>query len=217
MTGPSRSLPLVALALGVAILVVQIRVIAGGQTWDDVRYHIEVAPARLAAAQAVQGGDVPDWWDGTGLGVTLAGEPGHGALYPPHWLAATPRALDLVIVAHLAWAALGVAVWARRRASDRSALVAGVLVATTGVVLSAALRGALPALAHLPWLGAAVGSLGRATFSSARPYSTIISDAVNSVRRNVRVLAARFSPVVEVRVELDRLMARTPSPSHSAA
>jgi hypothetical protein len=46
VTAPSRSLPLVALVLGAAILVVQIRVIAGGQTWDDVRYHTEVAPLR---------------------------------------------------------------------------------------------------------------------------------------------------------------------------
>ena len=148
--------------LGVAILVVQIRVIAGGQTWDDVRYHTEVAPPRLAAAEAVQRGEVPGWWDGSGLGVTLAGDPSHGALYPPAWLTATPRTLDLAILVHLAWAALGVAVWARRRAGDRGALVAGVLVATTGILMSAGLRGALPALAHLPWLGAAVGWLGEA-------------------------------------------------------
>lgn len=148
--------------LGVVILVVQIRVIAGGQTWDDVRYHTEVAPPRLAAAEAVQRGDVPGWWDGSGLGVPLAGEPSHGALYPPAWLTATSRALDLAIVVHLAWAALGVAVWARRRAGDRGAVVAGVLVATTGILVSAGMRGALPALAHLPWLGAAVGWLGEA-------------------------------------------------------
>ena len=162
MTAPSRSLPLVALVLGAAILVVQLRVIAGGRTWDDVRYHTEVAPPRLAAAEAVQRGEVPGWWDGSGLGVPLAGEPSHGALYPPQWIAATPRALDLSIIAHLAWAALGIAVWARRRASDRGALVAGVLAASTGILMSAALRGALPALAHLPWLGAAVGWLGQA-------------------------------------------------------
>lgn len=163
MTTPSRSLSLVALALGVAILVVQIRVIAGGQTWDDVRFHTEVAPPRLAAAEAVQRGGVPAWWDGSGLGVALAGEPSHGALYPPQWVAATPRALDLAIIAHLAWAALGIAVWARQRASDRGALLVGLLAATTGILTSAALRGALPALAHLPWLGAAVGWLGQAT------------------------------------------------------
>ena len=166
-----RSLPLVALALGVVILVVQIRVIAGGQTWDDVRYHTQVAPPRLAAAASVQRGDVPGWWDGSGLGVTLAGEPSHGALYPPHWLAAAPRGLDLLIVIHLAWAALGVAVWARRRADDRSALVAGVLLATTGIATSAALRGALPALAQLPWLGAAVGALAQAATRRDRAHA----------------------------------------------
>lgn len=161
---PSRSLPLLALgvALGVAILVVQLRVVFCGQTWDDVPYHTEIAPPRLAAAAAVQRGDAPAWWDGSGLGVPLAGDPRHGALYPPGWLAATPRALDLVLVAHLAWAALGVAVWARRRTSDPAALVAGVLAATTGILTSAALRGALPGLAHLPWLAAAAGWLARA-------------------------------------------------------
>jgi len=162
VTAPSRSLLLVALALGAVILVAQRGVIIGGETWDDVRYHAEVAPPRLAAADAVQRGELPAWWDGSGLGVPLAGEPGHGAMYPPLWLAATPRALDLVNLLHLAWAALGVAVWARRRASDRGAVVAGVLAATGGLVASAALRGALPALAQLPWLGAAVGWLGEA-------------------------------------------------------
>lgn len=149
--------------IGVVLIVVQIRVLAGGQTWDDVRYHAQVAPPRLAAAAAVQGGALPMWWDGSGLGVALAGEPAHAALYPPAWLAATPRALDLLQLAHLAWLAVGVALWARRRASDHGALLAGVLVVTGGIAMSAALRGALPGLAHLPWLGAAASALASAT------------------------------------------------------
>lgn len=159
---PSRSLPLIALALAVAVIVVHARVVIGGKTWDDVSYHSEIAPPRLAAAELVQGGEAPAWWDGTGLGVPLAAEPSHGAMYPPLWIASTPRALDLAMLLHLAWAALGVAVWARRRTppattgvSDPSALVAGLLVATTGLLASTALRGALPALAHVPWIGAA--------------------------------------------------------------
>jgi len=170
-----RSLPLVALALAVAVIVVHARVVIGGQTWDDVGYHTEISPPRLAAADLVQGGTLPAWWDGTGLGVPLAAEPSHGAMYPPLWIAATPRALDLAMLLHLAWAALGVAVWARRRTppattgvSDPAALVAGLLVATTGLLASTALRGALPALAHLPWIGAAAVWLASASARHAR-------------------------------------------------
>jgi hypothetical protein len=160
---PARG-PLVALALALAVIVAHARVVAGGGTWSDVRYHAEVAPPRFAASDAVLAGEAPAWWDGSGLGVPLLAEPSHGALYPPMWIAATPRLLDLVMVAHLWWAALGVAVWARRRlgASDASALVAGLLVATSGVLASAAVRGSLVALAHLPWLALVAGGLAAA-------------------------------------------------------
>ncbi len=167
---PTRSLPLVALALAVAVIVVHARVVIGGKTWDDTRYHTEIAPPRLAAAELVQTAALPLWWDGSGLGVPLAAEPSHGALYPPLWIASAPRTLDLAMLLHLLWAALGVAVWARRRhppattgVSDPSALVAGLLVATSGLLASTALRGALPALAHLPWIGAAAMWLASAT------------------------------------------------------
>ncbi len=171
----ARSLPLVALALAVAVIVVHARVIAGGQTWDDLRYHTEVAPSRLAAADHVQHGALPEWWDGSGLGVPLAAEPGHGAMYPLLWIAVSPRALDLILLLHLAWAALGVAVWARRKgaASDPAALVAGVLVVTAGVFGSAIVRGAMPALAHLPWLGVAARSLHDAADRRTRARSAI--------------------------------------------
>ncbi|MGN6104418.1 MAG: hypothetical protein ACTHU0_04885 [Kofleriaceae bacterium] len=168
---PARSLKLVAGVVVVAFLAAYVRMIAGGQTWEDVRYHTEVAPPRLAAAEAVQSARLPAWWEGSGLGVPLAGEPSHGALYPVTWLAASPRALDLVAILHLVWAGLGIAVWARRRqvswaprgASDQAALVVAVLAATSGILASTALRGALPAIAHLPWIGAAAGWLADAS------------------------------------------------------
>lgn len=176
----ARSLPLVALALAVTVVIAHARVIAGGKTWDDVRYHTEIAPPRIAAAESVLDRRLPAWWDGSGFGVPLLAEPTHGALYPPHWIAASPRALDLVLLLHLAWAALGVAVWARRRTppvstgvSDHSALVAGILVATTGVLASAAVRGALPALSHLPWIGAAAAWLSAATETRERANAAV--------------------------------------------
>lgn len=181
VTSQQRSLPLVAIVLVMAVIGVNARLVAGGKTWADVRYHTEVAPPRLAAAEAVQGGMLPGWWDGTALGVPLAGEPSHGAMYPPTWIAATPRALDWLAIAHLAWAALGIAVWARRRAaswaprgaSEPAALVAGLLVATTGILASAAVRGALPAIAHLPWIGVAAAWLGEATDRPQRARAAI--------------------------------------------
>ena len=167
--GVSAPRSLVAVILTISILVVQARVVVGGQTWADPRYHTEIAPSRLAAAASVQRGEVPTWWDGSGLGVALAAEPSHGALDPLAWLAASPRALDLLIIAQLWWAALGVALWARRRkASDPSAVLAGLLVATTGALASAALRGAMPAIAQLPWLGLAATALAAAETPRAR-------------------------------------------------
>ncbi len=156
-----RSLSLVALVLALGTLIASGRIIAGGETWSDVRYHTEIAPPRLAAAQQIQAGELPAWWDGTGLGVPLAGEPSHGAMAPAIWLATSPRALDLILVAHLFWLALGIAVWARRTTSETAAVVAGLLAITCGVIGGTAIRGALPSLAHLPWLGAAASMRGR--------------------------------------------------------
>lgn len=157
----TRTLPLV---LATVLLVLQARVLIGGNTWDDVAYHTQISPPRYAAAEAVQSGALPTWWEGTGLGVPLLGEPSHGAAYPFHWIAGTPRALEILLILHLLWAAIGVALWARRLgASDLSAAAGGVLVMTTGVLMSSALRGSLPALAHLPWIAWAAANRRHAT------------------------------------------------------
>jgi hypothetical protein len=154
---------LIAIVLAIAVAGANARIVLGDQTWNDVAYHTLIAPSRLAAAEAIHAGRLPGWWEGTSLGVPLLAEPSHGALYPPLWLATSPRALDLLTLLHLWWAALGIAVWARRsRASEPAALVAGLLLATSGIAASMALRGALPALAHLPWLGVLATQLGAA-------------------------------------------------------
>jgi len=106
-----RSL-VVALALIVAVLATQARVVIGGATWDDATYQTEIVPPRLAAAHAIHAGTWPAWWDGASLGVPLAAEPSHGALAPATLLAASPRGLDLVMVLGIAWLA------PRRRASS---------------------------------------------------------------------------------------------------
>ncbi|HEY6033561.1 MAG TPA: hypothetical protein VIV58_04855, partial [Kofleriaceae bacterium] len=63
----------VALALIVAVLATQARVVIGGATWDDATYQTEIVPPRLAAAHAIHAGTWPAWLDGASLGVPLAG------------------------------------------------------------------------------------------------------------------------------------------------
>lgn len=174
-----RSLPLVAVVLLLAVVVIQVPVVAGGKTWDDVRYHTQIAPARMAAADSVQHGTLPGWWEGTGLGVPLAAEPSHGALYPPLWIASSSRALDFMMILHLAWAALGTALWARRRthrgaASEPAIVVTSLLAVASGLFASTIVRGALPSIAQLPWIGFAAAWLAHATDRRDKLRATIV-------------------------------------------
>ena len=210
----ARSLSLVAIALAAFVLVINIRIVAGGKTWDDTRYHTEVAPPRIAAAESIRALRVPAWWDGTGFGVPLLAEPSHGALVPATWLAASSRSLDWLQLLHLAWCALGVAVWARRRsatghaASDPAALVAGLLVATTGVLASAAVRGALPGLAHLPWIGACAAQLAIAETRRERARMAVALGALLALVALSGVLAA-FGHGVAIAVVIGARRGRT--------
>lgn len=156
----------------IAALAIHARVLAG-DTWNDVRYHIAVAPPRLAAAAQIHAGAWPGWWEGTSWGVPLAAEPSHGATTPLAWIASTPHGLDLVLVGCIAWLALGVALWARRAgASPLGAAIAGGLAATTGVVTSAALRGVLPGVMWLPWVGYCALGIAGATSAWQRSVAT---------------------------------------------
>ena len=197
----ARSLPLVAIALLALVLVINVRVVAGGRTWADAHYHTEVAPPRLAAGEDVRSLRVPAWFEGTSFGVPLLAEPSHGALVPALWLASSPRSLDWLQLVHLAWCALGVAVWARRRsagtrASDPSALVAGLLVVTTGVLASALVRGALPGIAHLPWIGACAAQLADARSTRERARLSALLGALLGVVALSGVLAAFVDGVI---------------------
>lgn len=148
-----RSLVVLVLVVVVAIAFAPIVI---GKTWDDIAYHTEVAPSRLAAADAIVHGKAATWWEGSGLGVPLLGEPSHGAAYPLTWWAGTPRAFDLAIVLHVLWCALGVAWWARRRgASALGAALAGTLAVVGLALVRGETFGAVVAVAHLPWLGVA--------------------------------------------------------------
>ena len=181
------------LALVVATLAIHGRLIAG-QTWDDVDYHVRVAPPRLAAAAQIHAGELPRWWEGTSWGVPLYAEPSHGAADPLQWIAASPHGLDLLLVLYVPWLALGVLLWARRAgASALAAAAAALLAATTGIVTSAALRGALPGLAELPWIGWAALGLAHAEARRTRwIYASIIALLVGAI-----ALAGEFAAVLD--------------------
>jgi len=218
VAAPSRSGSLIAVVLAFVVLIVSAPIVLGGKTWDDIRYQTDVAPPRLAAAAAVSHGELPAWWDGSGLGVPLLAEPSHGAAYPGVWIAASPRLLDLVWILHLWWCALGVALWARRtRASDLGALVAAVLVLSTGVLASAAIRGALPALAHLPWVGYAATSLGRAATSRRRAWWTMwIAFALGAIALAGELAVLVIAIVIAALAGIARANASAPSAQPAA-
>jgi len=196
-----------ALALAVAVIVICARIVAGGQTWDDIAYHTEVAPSRLAAATQIQARELPAWWEGAGLGVPLLAEPAHGAAYPLVWLAATPRALDWLVVAHLVWLALGIAIWARRRrATELAAVGAGLFAVTAGAVLGCGLRGALFGVAWVPWiawaaeavrerraavvLGASIGMVALSGELGVLVDAVVIAVALGGTRSKLRLALA---------------------------
>jgi hypothetical protein len=154
-----RSSWLVAAAVAAVVAVVEAPIVLGGRTWADRAYQTEVVPSRGAAAAAWASGRLPEWWDGSGLGVPLAAEPSHGAMYP--LLAVVGEApdpapaIDLSIALHAALAAIGIALWARRRGCDDVvAVVAGGAIAASGALHAALLAGGF-GIAWLPWAGLA--------------------------------------------------------------
>lgn len=132
------------------------QVIAAGRTFAADGYQGRVVPALAYLGRRVRGLEVPEWWDGVGLGVPFAANPDHPAFYPPAWLmAALPNVAgaDLLMVAHLLWLGVGVALLARRLgAGDAYLMVAGGAAVVSGASAAAIADGSLMALAWTPWV-----------------------------------------------------------------
>ncbi len=188
---------LIALVLVAITLVVYAPIVLGGSTWRDARYQTEIAPSRIAAADAVLHGEAPTWWDGSALGVPLLAEPSHGAAYPIGFIAATPLTFDLLLVAHLLWCTIGIALLARRLgASDLGAVVAGALVATSGVLVASLLQADLPAVAHLPWIALAALRVSSAPTRAQQTRATIALAALLALVGLAGSLAALADAIV---------------------
>ena len=139
-------------ALGALVALAYASVLIGGQTFADLTWLGEVAPARLAAGDAIAHGELPAWWHEAGFGVPLLAEGTHGALYPPAWLAAAgPAALDAIAIAHLWLLAIGTALLAGRLGADAPGrLLAGAAAALAAATAGALVGGALFSMAWSP-------------------------------------------------------------------
>jgi hypothetical protein len=159
-----------ALALALVIGLAFAAVLSGERTFADAGWLGTIAPARIAAGHAIAAGTVPGWWDSAGLGVPLCADAGHGALYPPTWLAAAgARWLDAIAIAHLWLFGLGVAGLARRASADAGgALVAGAAAALAGIASGALVSGAVFSLAWTPLAAIAALAIARARETDAR-------------------------------------------------
>jgi len=209
-----------AIVLAAAIMVMHAPVLLGGETWADAVYLGEVVPARMAAAAAIADGHLPEWWSGTGLGVPLAAAPHHGALYPPHWLLAWGRIglLDLVLLLHVWWAAVGIAVWARRLgADDLSAVVVGGAFAACGAVSGSLAPGAAVAICHLPWIGWAADRVNMAADARGRGRATVALAALLGVVGLTGQIAVLVDGVVlAIAIAASRPRHRRPAVIHGA-
>lgn len=147
--------------------------VAHNQGNDLTRLYL---PQQLKRAHAVHTfGRIPGW-DPSGFGGRpLVGNPQAGLWYPPNWLiwwSRNPALLGWITLAHLALAALGTMVLARRVAGwEWSAAAAGAFVALNPYVLDRVMDGHVPHVwaacwipwaflaARLAWKGHKVGAL----------------------------------------------------------
>ena len=148
---------IVILLLAALVLVVFWRAVLGGIFYQGDIFHLQY-PLRSAYAAELARGSLPLWTPLVFGGYPLLAEGQLGALYPPnlilHALLPVPIALNVFILAHFVWAALGMYAFARRLGMQRVAGLASVLVYALGGFLVGHLTevNIVAVAAWLPWL-----------------------------------------------------------------
>lgn len=164
-----RRYVLVALGLAASIAALYSPVVFSGETFvlrDALRFAL---PSRAVLSAAFAAGRLPEWFDGIGFGVAFAANPVHGVTSPLSWLlalSAAPWAFDALTLVQLLILSCGAAALASRLGATLSgAAFSGVVLVTSGFVVSAIPNGAIPYVTWIPWLAlaglrCAEGSLG---------------------------------------------------------
>jgi hypothetical protein len=172
-SGDNPALGGITAAITLVVAVTFGQVLMLGRTFASATYLEEVVPALSYAGERIAMLELPEWWQGIGLGVPFAGNPDHPVFYPPVWLLGwlpDLAAADALMLGHAALLGVGVALLARRLGSaPAETLLAGGAAVASGATTGAIATGALLPLAWTPWalvaaarLGAAGGRAGRA-------------------------------------------------------
>lgn len=156
-----------------AVAAVWARVLLLGDTFVLHDYLKGWVPHSIAVAQAFARGQVPEWYDGLDLGVSVPGNPNFQLAYPPGWIRAVlpgAFACDLLVVLHVASAAAATAVLAGRfGARFTGACLAGGALALSGCLVSTMSYANVPAaVSWMAWATIAADGLAGATCSRSR-------------------------------------------------
>jgi hypothetical protein len=143
--------------LAALVLLVFWRAVVGGIFYFGDIFQLHY-PLRSAYASELARGGLPLWTTHIFAGYPLLAEGQLGALYPPnvilHALLPVPIALNVFILGHFLWAAIGAYAFARRLRLHVAAAVGSALVYALGGFLVAHLNhvNILACAAWLPWL-----------------------------------------------------------------
>jgi len=139
-----------------------------GDTFRGRDHLTHTVPAKTFLAESLRSGNMPEWWDGVGLGVPFAANPNHSSMYPGVWPVAVlpmPWGADFLLVMHLAFAGIGIAFFSRRLGADpMGAVVAGASFMLCGFATSTVVHGGpLFTLAWTPWIALAADRLAHSS------------------------------------------------------
>ena len=145
--------------LAIALLVVAVswRAVLGGVFYSGDIWHLQY-PLRSAYAAELARSALPLWTPHLLAGYPLLAEGQLGALYPPnvvlYRLLPVAVALDIFVVGHLVWAAVGAYAFARRQGLRRTPACAMALVYGLGAFLLGRVHhiNGTGCAAWLPWL-----------------------------------------------------------------
>jgi hypothetical protein len=117
-------------------------------------------------SSAVEEGHLPLWNPHLFSGVPFAANPQTGVFYPPYWLALVlpvTTALNLIVALHVLVAGIGMYAWLRAEgASQRGALVSGIVFQFSGYFFARMLAGHVGVITTHAWLPFSLWALSMA-------------------------------------------------------